>query len=92
MVLSKMSLFQAQAEKTEAEIREGLKKLHRFLKSEEEARIHALTMEKERKSRKMEEKVQQMEEETSAITDSIAALTDLDVESPSFSEVSVSSS
>lgn len=62
---------QAQAEHTEQQIKEEFKKLHQFLRNEEEASITALRKEEEQKSQMMKEKLEEMNRQISALSDTI---------------------
>lgn len=54
--MQKIASHQSQVQQTERRIREEFKKLHRFLKKEEESRIAALNEEEKEKKGKMEKK------------------------------------
>lgn len=54
-------LFQSQGQKTETHIKEEFKKLHQFLREEEEARLSALRVEQKKKSEKITEKIAEVE-------------------------------
>ncbi len=56
---------------TEQQIKEEFKKLHQFLRDEEEASITALRKEEEQKSLKMKQKAEEMNRQISALSDTI---------------------
>ncbi|XP_053171555.1 nuclear factor 7, ovary-like [Scomber japonicus] len=61
------------ARDTERQIKEQFKKLHQFLKEEEEARISALREEEKQKSQMMKEKIEGLRREIAALSDTIRA-------------------
>lgn len=61
----------SQSKLTEEQIKEEFKKLHQFLKDEEEATITALRKEEEQKSQMMKEKLEEMNSQISALSDTI---------------------
>ncbi|XP_051721910.1 zinc-binding protein A33-like [Ctenopharyngodon idella] len=63
--------YKSQSELTEQQIKEEFKKLHQFLKDEEEATITALRKEEEQKSQMMKEKLEEMNRQISALSDTI---------------------
>ncbi|XP_051264373.1 nuclear factor 7, ovary-like [Dicentrarchus labrax] len=63
----------AQARRTESQIKEHFMKLRQFLDEEEEARIAALREEEEQKSRMMKEKTEALSREIAALSDTIRA-------------------
>uniref|UniRef100_A0A8C1NR97 Zmp:0000001316 n=1 Tax=Cyprinus carpio TaxID=7962 RepID=A0A8C1NR97_CYPCA len=63
--------IQTQAEGTEWQINKEFKKLHQFLRDEEEASITALRKDEEQKSQKMKEKLEEMNRQISALSDTI---------------------
>nr|XP_040061034.1 nuclear factor 7, brain-like [Gasterosteus aculeatus aculeatus]XP_040061035.1 nuclear factor 7, brain-like [Gasterosteus aculeatus aculeatus] len=65
--------MKVQARDTERLIQDQFKKLHRFLKKEEEARISALREEEEQKSQMMEEKMKALSREIAALSDTVRA-------------------
>ncbi|XP_072237616.1 E3 ubiquitin-protein ligase TRIM35-like [Leuresthes tenuis] len=65
--------IQVQAKHTETEIRRQFKKLHQFLKEEEEERISALREEEKQKSQVMKEKTEALSREIAALSDIIRA-------------------
>ncbi len=63
--------FQSQAEHTERQIKQQFKKLHQFLRDEEEATITALREEEEQKKQMMKEKLEEMNRHISALSHTI---------------------
>ncbi|XP_016365702.1 zinc-binding protein A33-like [Sinocyclocheilus rhinocerous] len=63
--------IQTQSEHTEQQIKEEFKKLHQFLRDEEEASITALRKEEEQKSQMLKEKLEEMNRQISALSDTI---------------------
>ncbi|XP_062391258.1 zinc-binding protein A33-like [Sardina pilchardus] len=66
--------IQAQALKTEMQIKGEFEKLHQFLRDEEAARIAALREEEEQKSQMMKEKIEKMSRKISSLSDTIRAI------------------
>ncbi|XP_042596215.1 nuclear factor 7, brain-like [Cyprinus carpio] len=66
-----IQLIKTQAEGTEWQINKEFKKLHQFLRDEEEASITALRKDEEQKSQKMKEKLEEMNRQISALSDTI---------------------
>lgn len=66
-----MFYIQTQSKLTEQQIKEEFKKLHQFLKDEEEATVTALRKEEEQKSQMMKEKLDEMNRQISALSDTI---------------------
>ncbi|XP_035858307.1 nuclear factor 7, brain-like [Sander lucioperca] len=62
-----------QARRTETQIKEQFKKLHRFLEEEEEVRMAALKEEEEQKSQRMKEKMEALSREIAALSDTVRA-------------------
>lgn len=62
-----------QAQHTENQIHEQFKKLHLFLRKEEEARVAALAEEEEQKSEIMKEQIEALNREVEALSDTIRA-------------------
>ncbi|XP_076604171.1 E3 ubiquitin-protein ligase TRIM39-like isoform X2 [Chaetodon auriga] len=62
-----------QAEHTETQIKEQFKKLHQFLKKEEEARVAALRKEERQKSQIIKQKMEDVSREISALSDTVRA-------------------
>lgn len=67
-------LLKVQAHQSEKQIKEEFKKLHQFLKDEEDARIRALKEEEKQKSFIMKEKIQELSKEMSILSDTITAI------------------
>ncbi|XP_033935776.1 nuclear factor 7, brain-like isoform X1 [Pseudochaenichthys georgianus] len=65
--------LKVQARRTETQIKEQFKKLHRFLEEEEEARLAALREEEEQKRRMMEEKMEAVSREIAALSHTVRA-------------------
>ncbi|XP_063767042.1 E3 ubiquitin-protein ligase TRIM35-like [Eleginops maclovinus] len=65
--------MEAQARRTELQIKEQFKKLHQFLEEEEEARMTALREEEEQKRRMMEEKMEAVSREIAALSHTVRA-------------------
>ncbi|XP_063766996.1 E3 ubiquitin-protein ligase TRIM35-like isoform X2 [Eleginops maclovinus] len=65
--------MEAQARRTELQIKEQFKKLHQFLEEEEEARMAALREEEEQKRRMMEEKMEAVSREIAALSHTVRA-------------------
>ncbi|XP_040025574.2 zinc-binding protein A33 [Gasterosteus aculeatus] len=65
--------MKVQARDTERLIQDQFKKLHQFLKEEEEARISALREEEKQKSQMMEEKMEPLSREIAALSDTVRA-------------------
>lgn len=65
---------QVQAEFVERHMHEEFEKLHGFLRAEEDARMEALKMEEEQKSREMRQKIEEMTSLISSVSESIRAL------------------
>uniref|UniRef100_A0AAQ4RBS9 Tripartite motif containing 35-12 n=1 Tax=Gasterosteus aculeatus aculeatus TaxID=481459 RepID=A0AAQ4RBS9_GASAC len=65
--------MKVQARDTERLIQDQFKKLHRFLKKDEKARISALKKEEEQKSQMMEEKMEALSREIAALSDTVRA-------------------
>ncbi|XP_060943731.1 zinc-binding protein A33-like [Limanda limanda] len=63
--------IKVQARHTERQIKEQFKKLHRFLKKEEKARMAALGVEEEQKSRMMMEKIESLSRDITALSDTV---------------------
>ncbi|XP_023265235.1 nuclear factor 7, ovary-like [Seriola lalandi dorsalis] len=68
--------IKVQAQHTERQIKEQIKKLHQFLEEEEEARITALRKEEKRKSRMMKEKMAALSREIAALSHTVRATED----------------
>jgi len=68
--------MKVQARRTERQIQEQFKKLHRFLEEEEEARMAALWEEEEQKSQMMKEKTEALSREIAALSDAVRATED----------------
>ncbi|XP_041922806.1 E3 ubiquitin-protein ligase TRIM35-like [Alosa sapidissima] len=66
--------LKVQAQHTEKQIKEEFKKLHRFLRDEEAARIAALREEEEQKSQMMKDKLEKINSEISSLSDTIRAI------------------
>ncbi|XP_063731017.1 E3 ubiquitin-protein ligase TRIM35-like [Eleginops maclovinus] len=65
--------MEAQARRTELQIKEQFKKLHQFLEEEEEARMAALREEEEQKRRMIEEKMEAVSREMAALSLTVRA-------------------
>ncbi|XP_063766999.1 E3 ubiquitin-protein ligase TRIM35-like isoform X2 [Eleginops maclovinus] len=65
--------MEAQARRTELQIKEQFKKLHQFLEEEEEARMTALREEEEQKRKMMEEKIEAVSREIAALSHTVRA-------------------
>ncbi|XP_051269759.1 E3 ubiquitin-protein ligase TRIM35-like [Dicentrarchus labrax] len=65
--------IKVQARHTEKQIKDQFKKLHQFLQEEEEARITALRVEEEQKSKMMKEQIEALSREIAALSDTIRA-------------------
>ncbi|XP_076028117.1 nuclear factor 7, brain-like isoform X2 [Genypterus blacodes] len=65
--------IKVQARHTERQIKEEFRKLHLFLRGEEETRLAALREEEEQKSQKMKEKLEAVSREIAALSDTIRA-------------------
>ncbi|XP_063767821.1 E3 ubiquitin-protein ligase TRIM35-like [Eleginops maclovinus] len=65
--------MEAQARRTELQIKEQFKKLHQFLEEEEEARMAALREEEEQKRRMMEETMEAVSREIAALSHTVRA-------------------
>ncbi|XP_034724904.1 tripartite motif-containing protein 35-like [Etheostoma cragini] len=65
--------IKVQARRTETQIKDQFKKLHKFLEEEEEARLAALREEEEQKSQRMKEKMEALSREIAALSDSVRA-------------------
>ncbi|XP_039665105.1 nuclear factor 7, brain-like [Perca fluviatilis] len=63
--------LKVQARRTERQIKDQFKKLHRFLEEEEEARMAALRDEEEQKSQRMKKKMEALNREISALSDTV---------------------
>ncbi|KAM7006195.1 nuclear factor 7, brain-like [Tautogolabrus adspersus] len=61
---------------TERRIKEQFKKLHQFLREEEEVRISALKKEEEQKSQRMKKKIEALNKEIAALSNTIRATED----------------
>ncbi|XP_031431933.1 E3 ubiquitin-protein ligase TRIM35-like [Clupea harengus] len=68
------SHIKVQAHQSEKQIKKEFKKLHQFLKDEEDARIRALKEEEKQKSFIMKEKIQELSKEMSILSDTITAI------------------
>ncbi|XP_074475572.1 nuclear factor 7, brain-like [Sebastes fasciatus] len=68
--------IKVQAQCTERQIQKQFKKLHQFLKEEEEARKAALREEEEQKSQVMKEKMEALSREIAALSDTVRATED----------------
>ncbi|KAM7006159.1 uncharacterized protein LKV04_002772 [Tautogolabrus adspersus] len=77
--------IKVQAQHTEGQIKSEFKKLHQFLKQEEEARLCALRKEEEQKSQRMKEEMEALSREIDALSETVRATEDeLRAEDPSF--------
>ncbi|XP_039652391.1 E3 ubiquitin-protein ligase TRIM39-like [Perca fluviatilis] len=65
--------MKVQARRTERQIKDQFKKLHRFLEEEEEARLAALWEEEEQKSQRMKKKIEALSREIAALSDTVRA-------------------
>ncbi|KAM9361724.1 nuclear factor 7, brain-like [Symphorus nematophorus] len=65
--------MKVQARCTEWQIKEQFKKLHQFLKEEEEARLAAVRGEEEQKTQMMKEKMEALSREIAALSDTVKA-------------------
>ncbi|XP_035518108.1 zinc-binding protein A33-like [Morone saxatilis] len=70
------TFIEGQAKHTEAEIKEQFKKLHQFLKEEEEARLAALKEEEQEKNRVIRKRIEVLSKEIVTLTDTISAAED----------------
>ncbi|XP_062241109.1 nuclear factor 7, brain-like [Platichthys flesus] len=68
--------IKVQAGLTETQIKEQFKKLHQFLEEEEEARLAALRVEEEQKSRMMKEKIESLSRDITSLSDTIRTTED----------------
>ncbi|XP_061584343.1 E3 ubiquitin-protein ligase TRIM35-like [Cololabis saira] len=71
--ISTADYLRFQARDTEEEIRQQFQKLHQFLEREEKARMKALRLEEEQKSRAMKEKVEALTRDMDVLSDTIKA-------------------
>lgn len=67
-------LFKVQAQQTEMKIKAVFKKLHQFLKDEEETRIKALWEEEKQKSLMRRKKIEEINKEISTLSDKITSI------------------
>ncbi|XP_029016841.1 nuclear factor 7, ovary-like [Betta splendens] len=65
--------IEVQTRRTETQIKEQFKKLHRFLKKEEEARMAALREEEEQKTQRMKDKMEALSRDIAALSDTVRA-------------------
>ncbi|XP_067438010.1 nuclear factor 7, ovary-like [Thunnus thynnus] len=65
--------IKVQTQQTERQIKKEFKKLHQFLKGEEEARIAALRKEEEQKSQIVKEKIEALSREIAALSHTVRA-------------------
>ncbi|XP_028994054.1 E3 ubiquitin-protein ligase TRIM39-like [Betta splendens] len=65
--------IEVQTRHTETQIKEQFKKLHRFLKKEEEARMAALREEEEQKTQRMKDKMEALSRDIAALSDTVRA-------------------